>query len=177
MRSSIIALCLLVPYPAQCQEYSSALGKGKINKDFCLRAEAGWNKSWFASLGASYVYSNVNDHAPMSMVVYAAAEANLAGYRSPNAFYGYKAGFETAGLPFALGLELRNNTDFSGNDQFVFTPKLGLSLFSYVNLFYGYNVYDKNKNLFGIGRSQLSFSININRSVLKGNWGPAAEKK
>lgn len=172
MKLSPILLCLLMPGYALCQEYNGPLGKGKKNKDFCLRAELGWNKSWFTSLGVSYVCSNVNAHAPVSMVVYAAAEANLAGYRSPAAFYAYKAGFETGGTPFALGIELHNNTDFAGKDQFVFTPKLGLTFAGYANLFYGYNLFDKASNTFGICHSQLSLNVNINRKLFKGSVVP-----
>lgn len=168
----IVITGLLLPASACCQEYNSALGKGKLNRNFCARIELGWNKSWFTSLGVSYVYSNVNSHAPMSYVIYAAAEANLAGYRSPTTFYGYKAGFETAGLPLALGVEFRNNTDFAGSDQFVFTPKLGLSLFGHANLFYGYNLFDRDRNTFGINRSQLTLNVNINRKVLKESFVP-----
>lgn len=167
LRLLTIILFLLIPACAVCQEFDSPFGKGKKNRNICLRAEVGWNKSWFTSLGASYFFCNVNSHAPLSLVIYTSAEANLAGYRSPATFYAYKAGFEFGGMLVAMGAELRNNTDFAGKNHLVFTPKIGLTLFGQSNLFYGYNVFNNANNIFGIGYSQLSFNMNINRKILK----------
>lgn len=166
MRHLIAFLLLLISAGAKCQEYDSPLGKGKKNRDVCIRGELGWNRSWFLSLGASYVYSNINSHSPICWVAYAAAEANLATYNSNTPFYAYKAGFETSGLLFGLGAEVRNNTDFAGKDHVIFTPKIGLSVFGYYNLYYGYNIFRSADNLFGIGHSQLSLSVNLNRRLL-----------
>lgn len=118
------------------------------------------------------MYSNINSHAPFSVVVYVAADVNYAGYRSPTVFYGYKAGIESAGIPFGFGIELRNSTDFAGKDQFVFTPKAGLSLFGHANLYYGYNIFDRSTNTFGISYSQLTFNVNINRKMFKERLTP-----
>ncbi len=165
MRHLIAFLFLMISAQARCQEYNSPLGKGKKNRDVCFRGELGWNRSWFLSLGASYVYSNINSHSPIFWVAYAAAEANLATYNSNTPFYSYKAGFETGGL-LGLGAEVRNNTDFAGKDHIIFTPKIGLCAFGYVNMYYGYNVFRSADNLFGIGHSQLSLSVNLNRRLL-----------
>lgn len=158
---------MLLPLSAACQADSGIHGKYKITKGMCLRAEAGWNRSWFASLGASYIYSNVNAHLPVSAVVYAAAEIDRAGYRSRNTFYAYKAGFEFSGGLRCMGFELRNNTDLAGNNQLVFTPKIGLSAFGYINLYYGYNLFDRAFNPFGISHNQFSLSLNLSRKFFK----------
>lgn len=158
---------LLVPVCVIGQEYDSPFGKGKINKNVCLRGELGWNKSWFTSLGVSYVYSNVNSHVPLTLVAYTSAEVNLAPYNSGKTFYAYKAGFETGNLLLAVGAELRNNTDFSGNNHLIFMPKAGLTFYGHANLFYGYNVFRTENNIFGIGHNQLSLSVSISRKVFK----------
>jgi hypothetical protein len=176
MRPVLLAFCLSQPFTSLSQEYDSPLGKGKINKNFCVRSEWGWNKSWFTSLGASYVYSNVNGHVPFAFVVYAAADANFATYRSPSWFYAYKAGFEVSNLLLAYGAELRNNTDFAGTNHLVFMPKAGFTFFGHASLFYGYNVFRNANNVFGIGHSQLSLSFSFNRKVFTESRIPGGEK-
>lgn len=166
MHQLLPAFLLLLSSPAFCQEYDSDLGKGKINKDVCLRWEAGWNRSLFTSLGLSYVYSNINSHMPTSFVFYVAGEANYAQYRPQGGFYAYKAGIESGNI-LAYGVEVRTNTDFAGNNHVVLTPKLGLSVFGYINLLYGYNIFQTKNNVFDIYHNQLTFSINLNRRLLK----------
>jgi hypothetical protein len=173
---TLITIVLLLPFTSYCQEGESALGKYKINKNFCLRADLGWNKSWFSSLGASYVFSSVNQHTPFHVVVYASIEANLANYMSPNSFYAYKAGIEAGNLLLAYGFELRNNTDFTGNNHLIFTPKAGLSFFGHANLMYGYNVFRTANNIFGVNHSQLSISVNLNRKIFKESFVPGGDK-
>lgn len=172
----LVVLLLLSPLTTLCQEGENEFGKYKINKNFCVRGEVGWHKSWFTSLGASYVFSSVNNHTPFHVVLYGAMEADLANYRSPNAFYAYKAGIESGSLIYAYGLELRNNTDFSGNNHLVFTPKLGLSFFGHANLMYGYNIFRTANNFFGINHSQISLSVNLNRKMFKESFVPGASQ-
>lgn len=167
MRLLKLIIFLFIPAFAIGQEYDSETGKGKINKNFCLRGELGWNRSWLASLGASYVYCNVNRHVPVTLVTYAAAEVNLAGYRTPTAFYGYKAGVEFGNIIYAYGFEIRNLTDFAGGNHFIFMPKAGISLFGHASLFYGYNIFQGNNNIFGICHSQWSLSVNLDRKLFK----------
>ncbi len=108
---------------------------------------------------------------PNALVVYAAAEANLAGYRPQGGFYAYKVGIEGSSI-LAYGLELRNNTDFAGNNHLVFTPKVGISIFGYTNIFYGYNVFQTRNNIFGIYHHQISLSLNMNRRIIKETFTP-----
>lgn len=173
MRILISTLLLLLSFTAVCQEGDSPLGRYKHNKNFCVRGELGGNRSWFTSLGASYVYSNANSHVPLHIVIYAAAEANLAAYNTTGAFYAYKAGVEFGNLLLAYGLELRNNTDFNGSDHLVCTPKIGLSFFGHTNLMYGYNIFRTPNNIFGINHSQLSLNVNLNRKIFKESFVPS----
>jgi hypothetical protein len=148
------------------------LGKYKINKNFCLHGELGWQKSWFTSLGASYVYSNVNSHAPFVIVLYGAADVNIKAYGSRIPFYAYKAGFECGGLLLAYGAEVRNNTNFVGKNHLILMPKIGLSFYGHLSLFYGYNVFRSANNIFGINHSQITLSINLNQKVFKESFIP-----
>ncbi|RYD58974.1 MAG: hypothetical protein EOP56_01725 [Sphingobacteriales bacterium] len=172
MRFLLLTIYFIIPLHAICQEYDNDLGKGKINKNVCARFEVGWQRSWFTSIGASYVYSNVNSHSPTSLVVYGALEADLAGYSPRSPFYAYKAGFEFGGALMALGAELRNNTDFAATNHLIFTPRAGLTVFGHLGLYYGYNTFKSSNNVFGIGRSQISLNVNLNRKVLKESSAP-----
>lgn len=172
MRLLPLLLICTLPFLVHGQESDSLYLKTKTNRNICLRTELGWNRSWFLSAGLSYVFSQVNSHGMVSFVAYAAAEANLATYRSPSVFYAYKGGFEIAASLTAIGAELRNNTDFAGNNHLIFMPKAGLSAFGHYNIFYGYNVFKENNNLFGIGRHQVAISVSLNRRVLKESLVP-----
>ncbi|HEY1031826.1 MAG TPA: hypothetical protein VGD89_08645 [Flavipsychrobacter sp.] len=133
-----------------------------------LHVDAGWNKAWFQGLGLSYIYvSAVEKEFPATFVLYAAGEINEA--KSTNAipfYYGYKAGIEFA-YGTVVGIELRNLTDFKGNGQFIATPRIGLSAFSLMQITYGYNLFNTQKNTFLISTSQFTLSFNIPFGVFK----------
>lgn len=139
-----------------------------------VHADAGWNKSWFRSLGISYLFANANNtHGAAHFVFYAAAEVNLATYENPNSFfYGYKAGIEWGQNLIMMGLELRGCTDFKGREHTIFMPKAGLSVFGYMNLTYGYNVFQDDFNVFGVGHSQIAVSVNLARKVFTESFIP-----
>lgn len=168
MRPITLITCLLLPACALCQDYKNKHGKGRITETAALRAELGWNRAWLASLGVSYIKSNVNRRAPFSLVGYAAAEASQANYLIPSRYYGLKGGMEMSVFFVACGAELRNITDFAGRNQVIFTPKAGLSFYGYGSLFFGYNLFDKEDNVFSMIHNQLSLSINLNRKLFKG---------
>lgn len=173
MRLLITIIILFVTITSYSQTDSTALGKYKVTKYVGLRGESGWNKSWFKSLGISYLYANVNAHSPLSLVVYAAAEVNLTTYNNPsNLFYGYKGGIEMGGIPFMMAAEIRGYTDFKGKEHTVFTPKAGLTVFGYANLTYGYNVLKLHNNIFGVGRHQIALSVNLSRKAFKESFVP-----
>src|SRR5262245_30166782 len=84
----------------------------------CLRAEAGYNRSWFAGVGASALYFSENGLSSTSFTGYVAAEINLANIASPyQQYYGYKVGIESAWTIYIFGLEGRGLTDFKGHDH------------------------------------------------------------
>lgn len=167
MRLLVTTLLLIIAVKSYSQEDSTYKFKYKNTFYFGLHADAGWNKSWFRSLGISYLGANANNmHGATHFVLYAAAEANMATYDDPNSlFYGYKAGAEWGSNLLMMGLELRGYTDFKGREHTVFMPKAGLSVFGYMNLTYGYNVFQDDFNVFGIGHSQIAVSVNIARKL------------
>lgn len=161
-----------MPACALCQDNKNKFGKGRITETAALRAELGWQRAWFASLGISYVKCNVNRRAPFSLVMYAAAEADQANYLSPARYYAIKGGLETSVFFLACGAELRCNTDFAGRSQIIFTPKAGLSFYGYASFFFGYNLFDGDDNVFHVINNQLSLNINLNRRLFKGTIFP-----
>ncbi|HEY9178750.1 MAG TPA: hypothetical protein VIN07_13720, partial [Flavipsychrobacter sp.] len=177
MRIVVTILLLFSNVTAFCQydsTYSTNNIKYKNTFFWGLHADAGWNKSWFSSLGVSCLGANANNmHGATHFVVYAAGEINLATYDNPSSFfYGYKAGAECGSNLLMMGLELRGYTDFKGREHTVFMPKAGLSVFGYMNLTYGYNVFQDDFNVFGIGHSQIAVSVNLARKVFTESFVP-----
>jgi hypothetical protein len=75
---------------------------------------------------------------------------------------GPKIGYElTAGL-IGLAADVTYYTDFE-NDSWMVTPKAGLSLLGFANLFYGYNIPLSNESFGIIDRNRFSIVFNINR--------------
>lgn len=172
MRHILLILAILTASTAYCQTDSSALGKYKKSTYIGFRSETGWNRSWFKSIGVSYLHANVNMHAPSFIVAYLAADINLATYEQPTtSFYSYKGGVEFGNV-FLMGIEVRGYTDFKGKEHTVFMPKAGISAFGALNLTYGYNVYQIHNNIFGVGRHQIAFSANISRKFFTESFLP-----
>jgi hypothetical protein len=76
--------------------------------------------------------------------------------------FGPKLGYEiTAGL-FGLAADVTYYTDFD-NESFMITPKAGLSLLGFANLFYGYNISLSDYEFSLISRNRFSLVFNLNR--------------
>lgn len=174
MRPLITILVSFIVFSADAQTDSIPDFKFKNTSYIGIRGETGWNRSWFQSFGISYLAANANDHSGAShFILYTAAELNLATYNNPtNIFYGYKCGTEFGGNLIMMGLELRGYTDFKGKEHTVLMPKAGLSVFGYANLTYGYNVFQNDFNVFGIGHHQIAFSVNIARKLFNESFIP-----
>lgn len=125
-------------------------------------------------MGVCYLEANANSHSGAShVVIYSAAEINLAGYTNPaGVFYGYKGGIEWGSNLLMMGMELRGYTDFKGREHTVFMPKAGFSVFGYMNIAYGYNVFQNKFNVFGIGHHQIAASVNLSRKLFKESFVP-----
>lgn len=174
MRLLITILILFVTISVYSQ--TDTIPNFKYKNTFYLgaRGETGWNRSWFQSIGISYLGANAtNTHGVAHFVIYSAAEINLAAYNSPaSIFYGYKSGLEFGTNGTTLGIEIRGYTDFKGKEHTISMPKAGISLFGYANITYGYNVFQDDCNVFGIGHHQIAFSVNIARKLFTESFIP-----
>jgi hypothetical protein len=91
---------------------------------------------------------------------------------------GPKIGYEvTAGL-FGVAADLTYYTDFE-NESLMVTPRAGLSLLGFANLFYGYNINLSSEEPFKIiSRNRFSLVFNINRDYFNlRSAGKRPEKK
>lgn len=135
------------------------------HESICIRAESGWNKSWFQSAGISYLAYQANVHGSVSLVAYAAAEVNYANYAASRPFFmACKAGVELGSGLVAFAPELKLYMGGKGN-HLVFTPKVGFGFLGRANILYGYNVFNDSANIYGIGHNQIS--LNVNFTVFK----------
>ena len=76
--------------------------------------------------------------------------------------FGPKLGYEiTAGL-IGIAADVTYYTDFS-KDSFMFTPKAGISILGFADLFYGYNVPLSEERFGIISRNRFSLVLNINK--------------
>lgn len=173
MRYIIVFALLLCSSTTFAQVDSNEFGKYKLTQYIGLRSETGWNKAWYKSLGISYLNANANMHLPYSFVAYAAVDINLATYNNPSTvFYSYKAGIEYSNALLMYGFEVKGLTDFKGKEHGIFTPKAGLTIFGYANLTYGYNIFQKEFNVFGIGKHQIAFSMNLSKKLFTESFVP-----
>ena len=144
---------------------------------WCLRSETGINKAYFKSLGISRRRYERDDHHFASFLAYACAEVNMATYNNPNSFfYGYKGGVEYSSMGMMMAFEIHGFTDFNGKEHAYFTPKYGFSLSGLMSLLYGYNCFQVHNNVFGIGRHQVTLSINYSPKLWKEYLSPIDTK-
>lgn len=65
-----------------------------------------------------------------------------------------------------VAFEIKRLTDFTASTHTIFTPKFGYGL-GFANLLYGYNVFTETKNIYRIGRHQLSLSFNLSPQMIR----------
>lgn len=89
---------------------------------------------------------------------------------------GPKAGYEvTAGL-LGLAADVTCYSDF-GHEAFVFTPRAGLSIMGFVNLFYGINVPLSDYQFGFINKNRFSLVFNLNRDYFNLREAPRKERR
>lgn len=82
-------------------------------------------------------------------------------FQSEEIIIGPKLGYEiTAGL-LGLAADITYYTDFD-RESVMITPKAGISLFGYVNLFYGRNIALSEDQFSAISANRLSLTFNLN---------------
>jgi hypothetical protein len=75
---------------------------------------------------------------------------------------GAKAGYEVVAGLFGVAADITYYTDFN-RESVVATPKAGVSVFGFVNLFYGYNITLSQDEFKSIDRNRFSLTFNLNR--------------
>ena len=75
---------------------------------------------------------------------------------------GAKAGYEVVAGLFGVAADVTYYTDFN-RESVIITPKAGVSVFGFVNLFYGYNVTLSQDEFKSIDRNRFSLTFNLNR--------------
>ncbi len=89
---------------------------------------------------------------------------------------GPKAGYEvTAGL-LGLAADFTCYSDFR-HEAFVFTPRAGLSIMGFVNLFYGINVPLSDDQFSFINKNRFSLVFNLNRDYFNLREAPRKERR
>lgn len=127
---------------------------------------AGAQDRAFVEIGL--IYQSIYRH-PLSL-------ASRGGYFSVDVFIddknlllGPKAGYEfTAGF-LGIGGDITyfidNNYNEAGDDRkaWALTPKIGLSILGFANIFYGYEIPISHERITTISRNRFSITINLNR--------------
>jgi hypothetical protein len=75
---------------------------------------------------------------------------------------GAKTGYEVVAGLFGVAADITYYTDFN-RESVVATPKAGVSVFGFVNLFYGYNITLSQDEFKSIDRNRFSLTFNLNR--------------
>jgi hypothetical protein len=75
---------------------------------------------------------------------------------------GAKAGYEVVAGLFGVAADVTYYTDFEKRSLMI-TPKAGLSVFGFVNLFYGYNIPLSDDEFKSIDKNRFSLTFNFNR--------------
>lgn len=84
-------------------------------------------------------------------------------FQTDETILGPKIGYEiTAGL-VGLAADVTYFTDLTGSHLWAATPKAGVTLFGYADLFYGYNFYLSDDRFNEISHNRFSLIFNLNR--------------
>jgi hypothetical protein len=75
---------------------------------------------------------------------------------------GPKIGYEVTGGLFGLAADFTYYTDFS-RESVMFTPKAGLTILGFADLFYGYNLSLSSDTFKSISKNRFSLVFNINK--------------
>jgi hypothetical protein len=126
-----------------------------------IRAGLGMQKNFFAEFGLGIYTFKSNGSGSNARGIYGAFEWMPTINRFDNRdVFGWKLGYEMNIKFLALGLDAKYQTRKGIND-FVITPKAGISINGVVNLLYGYNISTRNRPFDEVGSHQFSLIFNI----------------
>jgi hypothetical protein len=90
----------------------------------------------------------------------------------PKAGYEFTAGFLGIGADVTYFIDNRYNEDGDNRRAWVITPKAGISILGFANLFYGYQFPVSDERITSISRHRFSMTINLNRDYFNLNDAP-----
>lgn len=119
----------------------------------------GFQETGFGEIGAQLHQIYVHPLSLASMGPYISVDGV---FQTDEVIIGPKAGYEfTAGL-LGLAADFTYYTNFEERKSIMFTPKAGISLFGYVNIFYGRNINLNNETFRSISENRFSIIFNLN---------------
>lgn len=95
-------------------------------------------------------------------------------FNSENFIIAPKLGYEFNTPILGTRLSIIDYTNLTHHD-FKFTPEIGLSLFTFINIFYGYNISLGDNSMSNIDTQRITFTINYDKifwKVLNGKLDP-----
>jgi hypothetical protein len=172
-----LILCISAVHDSAAQEtQSSDTFKTKIFKPFWTKPRfvpkigAGVQDRGFFEVGVQY--HNIYWH-PLSLASkgpYATVDVFIDG---KNVLYGPKLGYEfTAGVigaAFDVTYFIDRNYDGEKSNRraFVGTPKIGLTILGFLDLYYGYQIPFSEEQIDSIHRNRFSITFNLNRDYFR----------
>ncbi len=123
------------------------------------RLGAGAQEAAFVEVGIAYHRIYVHPLSLASSAPYFSIDALI---KEDEPIFGPKIGYGiTAGL-IGFATDVTYYTDFS-KDSFMLTPKAGISILGFADLFYGYNIPLSEERFAIIARNRFSLILNINK--------------
>lgn len=163
MRYILILLLSLISLTKSFSQDSTYVFQNKTYFDHIksndIRFGLGINNLFYSEIGYAKHFSNIGDTGYFSRGYYVAVEW-LPKKTNFSDVYAIKVGYEVSAFLLHLGIETKYQTDFDRTD-FVVTPKIGVGLFSYISLSYGYNISTNKSPFENISENQISLIFNI----------------
>ncbi len=83
----------------------------------------------------------------------------------PKLGYEFTAGLFGAAADFTYFIDRNYDSEGNNRNAVVFTPKVGISILGFANLFYGYQVPLSNERIGTITRNRFSLVFNLNKAI------------
>lgn len=125
-----------------------------------LRIGIGLQKSFYSELGISYNKIYGSNYGHFGCYDFFASAIFIPRVKTQKSIYGAKVGAEGGTQGSMGGIEVLYLSDNIKHDVMI-TPKLGLGLFTYLVLSYGYSFSTNNRPFHKIGRHQFSIVSNL----------------
>ncbi|MEJ7644595.1 MAG: hypothetical protein WKF87_08360 [Chryseolinea sp.] len=114
-------------------------------------------------------------HGPYSSVDVFIDDSNL--LLGPKIGYEITAGLVGVAADFTYFIDHNYNGEGGNRQAFMVTPKIGLSIFGFANLFYGYSIPLSEESISTISRHRFSLGFNINRDYFDLKDAPRKKRK